>query len=190
MGRNKKLKPAELKAGVEAYFDAIRYTEKLFADVPMYQDDGRGNSVPVLDRFGHIQIRREAVIAANGAQAERTVWTQQPKIVDLCRTLGISPTTWESYGRDERYTETVQRAKGLVESYLQDKLLTKDGARGAQFALAHNFGWSDKHEIGLDERTQTSMAELSERMSMREKEDLLRQIGEKFANGGRKDDIE
>lgn len=190
MGKPKKLTPAELEAKTQAYFDAIRYTEKIFTEETMYQDDGRGNAIPMLDRFGHILKRRVPVIAVNGMHAEKTVWTVQPKIIDLCRSIGISTTTWEKYGKDPRYAQTVQRAREMVESYLQEKLMTKDGLRGAKFALEHNFGWTDKREIGFDEGTRESVASLAETMGMKEKENILRSISKQITDGGLFDDAE
>ena len=71
---------------------------------------------------------------AAGEPAEVTEYLIQPTISGICYDLGISRQTWSRYAKEKGYAETVERAKLRVETNLQNLLMQKNSARGAQFS--------------------------------------------------------
>lgn len=74
-------------------------------------------------------------------------------IPGLCLYLGISRETFCSYARGGRegrypieYTLVCEYAKQRVEDYYAQQLLTKEGQRGAQFALQCGYDWKTPKE--------------------------------------------
>lgn len=170
MPRFKKYRTAAaLQKGVDAYFDAISYEENVTVRVPTQQRD----------KDGHVIYEDKPVIARNGRQAVRTMWTEPPSIAGLCLSLGICRDTWAAYAKDEVFSDTVTRARGRVEAYLVGRLETK-GARGVIFNLQENFGWKERKELGLDAPTR---AAVGAGMSMAEKLELLKEMGLRVPGG-------
>ena len=55
-----------------------------------------------------------------------------------------------TYGKKDRYYDTIQRARERCEAYSEEQLYSRDGARGAQFALINNNdGWTDKKAVDI-----------------------------------------
>lgn len=42
------------------------------------------------------------------------------------------------------FMDTITRAKGRVERYAEERLFDRDGQRGAEFSLKHNYKWDSK----------------------------------------------
>lgn len=178
-GRPKKYSAAALEKAVEAYFNSISYRENIIRKVPEMDDKQR----PVLDDMGHQVYKFEPVVTADGKPAFATRWIEPPGIMALCLYLGIDRATFDRYGKmegetpeEERFRNTVTRARGRVEAYLVEQLENKSAARGAIFNLQQNFGWKDRKEISLDEGTQKAIS--ARGMTMEEKLALLREIGD------------
>lgn len=174
-GRPKKYGKKAFAAAVEDYFRRIRVTKSLLQARDVWQRDEQGRMVPVLDEYGH-QLKELAEVKNDaGTVVLVEEYVVPPSITALCLFLGISAETWSRYAKTEGYRETVTRARGRVEAYLQERVLEKNASMGARFSLEHNFGWKHKSEISLDEKTQQAVA--AGNLSASEKYDLLRKMG-------------
>lgn len=178
-GRPKKYTAAGFQRACEAYFDSICYREKRLKRVMVMNDDG----TPAMDDKGHIRHRYEQVKTADGKLAYETVWIEPPSLTGLCLYLGIDRATFSRYGtydpehpeESEKFCNTVTRARGRVEAYLESRLEDKSAARGAIFNLQQNFGWKERKELELGAGAQRAVASAS--MTMEEKLALLKEIG-------------
>lgn len=184
MGRQARKYTAKgLEKAIEAYFDSISYTRPLTERVAAETIGPDGIILAEKDAMGHQIYRQVPVITADGNQATEIVWTEPPDMVALCLRLGISRTTLWEYGRmtekDDpggRYRRAVRMAKDRIELYLARRLEDNKAARGAQFALEHNFGWKERREISLDEDTRKAVTETERPMTLKEKQQLLSQL--------------
>jgi len=178
-GRPKKYEPAGFQRACEAYFNSICYRKPKMRAVPVFDDEG----FPLLDDFGHQKIKFEQVITADKKPAFETVWIEPPSLTGLCLYLGIDRATFSRYGtydpehpeESEKFCNTVTRARGRVEAYLESRLEDKSAARGAIFNLQQNFGWKERKEVELGAGAQRAVASAS--MTMEEKLALLKEIG-------------
>lgn len=72
----------------------------------------------------------------------------------LAYALGMDRTSLIRYGKDERFYNSIKRAKQFVEQSLEEKLISTSGATiGIIFNLKNNYDWKDKQEIDADVRT-------------------------------------
>ena len=89
---------------------------------------------PILDRWGNPIIY--------GAKP--------PTVTGLALALGFKTrTSLIKYQNKKEFNDLILEAKSRVEEYCERQLFTRDGAKGAQFALMHNFGW--KNPVDEDE---------------------------------------
>ena len=56
-----------------------------------------------------------------------------------------------NYQGKKAFNDTITRAKSRCEEYAESRLYDRDGARGAQFSLEHNFKWLDQDKDGAGE---------------------------------------
>lgn len=69
-------------------------------------------------------------------------------ITGLANALGLTRQSLLNYSKDEKFFDTIMRAKQRVEEYVEERLFDKDGVNGAKFNLINNFSqWSDKQEV-------------------------------------------
>ena len=91
---------------------------------------------PILDRWGNPIIY--------GAKP--------PTVTGLALALGFKTrTSLIKYQNKKEFNDLILEAKSRVEEYCERQLFTRDGAKGAQFALMYNFGWKnpvDEEESG------------------------------------------
>ena len=74
-----------------------------------------------------------------------------PTVTGLALHLGFAATqSLFDYAKDERFSAIISRAKLRIESYLEERLMDRDGQRGAEFNLRCNYGWTDKREININ----------------------------------------
>jgi len=71
-----------------------------------------------------------------------------PTIAGLAYALDMTTETLRAYGEKNEFSATIQKAKQLVEIYLEEGLVQGRAAAGIIFNLKNNFGWVDKKEIG------------------------------------------
>lgn len=111
LGRPKKLTPAELRRGVEAYFASISYMEPVTREefVVLNTDPKTGAVEFLLDKMGHRAVRNVPVLGADGKPLMRLVYTQAPGDYGLCDFLKISRDTWDRYGRAVELLEERRR---------------------------------------------------------------------------------
>ncbi len=66
----------------------------------------------------------------------------------LCLYLDITRETLCQYEKDEIFSDTIKRAKGRIENWIEEHAMTRDiDNTSAIFNLKNNFGWRDKQEI-------------------------------------------
>lgn len=118
MGRPLKYKSVqELQAAIDAYFEDCKGT-------PLLDGDG----APVFDKFG----------------APVILGAHPPTVTGLALALGFtSRRDLLNYQGKAAFCNTVTRAKAKCEEYAESRLYDRDGARGAQFSLEHNFRWKN-----------------------------------------------
>lgn len=68
-----------------------------------------------------------------------------PTISGLAMSLDMTTETLRMYGKDDKFSATIRRAKQLVEMAWEQKLLTPGS--GPIFWLKNNAGWKDKQEV-------------------------------------------
>ncbi len=117
--------PKKMEKAIEEYFAKCEGT--------MLIDEGTG--LPVLTKAGQqIFINRKP-----------------PTVTGLTLHLGFAATqSLFDYAKDERFSAIISRAKLRIESYLEERLMDRDGQRGAEFNLRCNYGWTDKREININ----------------------------------------
>lgn len=72
-------------------------------------------------------------------------------ITGLCIALDITRETLNEYSKNEKFSDTIKKAKLKVENYLEKHLITDTSTTGIIFNLKNNFGWKDKQEnINVD----------------------------------------
>lgn len=108
--------PEEMQAVIDRYFEDCQ------GELLRNADDS-----PLLNKFGdpvYIKVK-------------------PPTITGLALALGF--TTRQSllnYQAKRAFVDTITRAKARVEAYAEGRLFDRDGARGAEFSLRHNFKWA------------------------------------------------
>ena len=74
-------------------------------------------------------------------------------VLGMCVHIGICRDTLIEYGKKSvEFSDTVKKAKGIIEAYAEECLFTNKNTAGIIFNLKNNFGWKDKREIGLNSR--------------------------------------
>lgn len=112
--------PEEMQEKIDAYFKACEGHPLLGA----YDE-------PVLDKFG-VPIKLDV---------------RPPTVTGLALALGFtSRQALLNYQAKKAFVDTVTRAKSRVEQYTEERLFDRDGQRGAEFSLQHNFRWMDDHD--------------------------------------------
>lgn len=110
--------PEEMQAVIDRYFLACQ-------GKPLLDNDGK----PTRDKFGEI-ILMDA---------------KPPTVTGLALALGFtSRQALLNYQAKKAFVDTVTRAKSRVEEYTEERLFDRDGQRGAEFSLKHNFRWEEK----------------------------------------------
>lgn len=114
-----------LQAAIDAYFEDCQ-------GKPLVDDKGNA----VTDKYG------EPVI----------VGAHPPTVTGLALALGFTNRqSLLNYQGKKQFLDTITRAKSRCEEYAESRLFDRDGARGAQFSLEHNFRWksddSDKETL-------------------------------------------
>lgn len=67
-----------------------------------------------------------------------------PTITGLALALGFaSRQALLNYSAKKAFNDTITRAKAQCEAYAEQRLYDRDGSRGAEFSLRHNFKWAE-----------------------------------------------
>lgn len=126
MARPPKYKTVDaLQAAIDAYFEDCQ-------GKPLVDDKGNA----VTDKYG------EPVI----------VGAHPPTVTGLALALGFTNRqSLLNYQGKKQFLDTITRAKSRCEEYAESRLFDRDGARGAQFSLEHNFRWLEQDKDGAGE---------------------------------------
>lgn len=175
MAQERKYTAKAFELAVEAYFRRITRTKRLVVAEPDGEEKN-GVFMAKTDMFGNMKNKYIQPTNAAGEPAEVTEYLIQPTISGICYDLGISRQTWSRYAKEKGYAETVERARLRVETNLQNLLMQKNSARGAQFSLQYNFGWTDKSASG-ENLTENETDSAVEDMPLKDKIGMLRELG-------------
>lgn len=140
--------------------------------------------------FGSITCTKDALDAAgekilndDGGPIRYTAYIRPPSISALCLFLGIEKRTWTNYADDPDLAPLVEQTKARMEAYLEEQLLIREkGVQGIIFNLQNNYGWKQKQEVELGEKTRKDMNVQS--MSLAEKLEACRKAAAIFGAGG------
>lgn len=76
-------------------------------------------------------------------------------ITGLADALDMSRQSLLNYSEDEKFFDTIMRAKRKCELYAEERLYDKDGNKGAMFSLSNNFEeWKNKQEVDANVNTE------------------------------------
>lgn len=135
-GRPKKYTKKKLREETERYFRSISRT------------------ILARDDTGGI-IRND-----DGDEIQLLQYVVPPSIAGLCLQLGIDRSTWQNYADPALHPEledVAAEARARIEAYLEQELLTREkGLQGIIFNLQNNYGWRQKQEVELGEKTRSS----------------------------------
>lgn len=124
-GRPRKWTSAKkLEEAIEEYFEACEGT-------------------PVRDEDGELLVYKGVIVYKD---------RKPPTISGLAYWLGFKSTqSLFDYQKEEKFSAIITRAKLRIESYLEERLMDRDGQRGAEFNLRCNFKWNDKQDMNNDD---------------------------------------
>lgn len=90
-----------------------------------------------LDGYGHPAMESRQVVDGNGELVWDIEWLRPPSVAGLCEYLDISRNTWASYCREPAMQDTTTRARGRIDAWQMEQLLSRPGkdVRGIEFAL-------------------------------------------------------
>ena len=129
-GRPKLYKTVEeLQAAIEDYFNSCwdyKVAKTNFGPV-MITNDETGEKEPLVE---WVQIKPYT-------------------IVGLANAIGMTRETLLQYQKDEKYSDTILRAKGVCHQYAEEQLFLNKSAHGPVFNLKNNYGWQDKTQQEL-----------------------------------------
>lgn len=177
MARERKYTSKAFQIAVEQYFRSITRRKRLILEEPdLVETKIKGEFKPKKEVFGQASKIYRQPVNQNGEPVEIEEYIIQPTISGICTELEISKQTWSRYSKMKGYAETVERARLRVETYLQDRLMEKNSARGAQFSLQYNFGWNDKPPAE-ENLSENNIASAVEDMPLKDKIGMLRELG-------------
>jgi hypothetical protein len=76
-----------------------------------------------------------------------TEWVSIPSILWLCEYLDIHRSTLIDYEEIPEFSNTIKKAKQIIEKYNAEQLYRKEQVTGIIFNLKNNFDWKDKSEV-------------------------------------------
>ena len=140
MSKEKTYTPAALKKAVDAYFNSISRTVTAQEKVPTGKKDSWGHEIYELQ-----DVRND-----KGELITYTEYVIPPMTLDLCLFLGITRQTLSNYEKDERYLDTITRARGRIEGCKARMLYTAKNVEGVKFDLECNHKWKREQKMELD----------------------------------------
>jgi hypothetical protein len=132
-GRPPKFKSKEdLEKKIQAYFDSC--FEEVWEDRPKRDDKGD----IILDKDGnkieeHVKVRKNI---------------RPLTITGLATALDTTRETLLDYQGKKRYSDTIKKAKGMIENFTEEKLFSNNVA-GVIFNLKNNYDWKDSAALEL-----------------------------------------
>lgn len=102
----------------------------------------------------------EIICGDDGREITVTQYIRPPSVSGLCLYLGIDRTTWFNYCDEKahpEFREITAMTRGRLEAYLEEQLLMREkGVQGIIFNLQNNYGWKQRQEVELGEKTRKS----------------------------------
>ena len=102
-----------------------------------------------------------------------------PTIPAMCLRLGITPRTWRNYCDENKHPEfakVTSMTMAVLEAWLANESVTREKSlQGILFNLKNNYGWTDKQEIELGEKTRQTI-KTHDALSLEEKIAYLSQM--------------
>lgn len=119
-----------------------RYTtvEQMYDDIFDYFNECKGREM--LDQDGDVVLNRDGEPVMVGKE--------HPTLSGLAFSLGMTRETLYKYHKDDEFKELLDYAKTYIENYTEQKLFDRNTARGAEFSLSNNFGWSQKQDQNVN----------------------------------------
>ena len=77
-------------------------------------------------------------------------WIKRVSLGDLAIHLGMYVQDLWAYGQRDEYSETVKKAKNIVENYYEKVLQENRNPAGICFILKNGFGWRDVQDIKVE----------------------------------------
>lgn len=109
--------PAEMQKKIDEYFEMCK-------------------GEPMLNPSGEPFLNKQGEIIYKGVHP--------PTVTGLALALGFtSRQALINYQGKKDFVDTVTRAKMIIEQYCEERLFDKDGHKGAEFSLYHNFRWKN-----------------------------------------------
>ena len=126
--------PEQLEGLIKDYFDSITIS------VPRTKQNTNPDK-DVDDDF------REPILNNLWEQIVDTEWVSIPSILWLCEYLDIHRSTLIDYEEIPEFSNTIKKAKQIIEKYNAEQLYRKEQVTGIIFNLKNNFDWKDKSEV-------------------------------------------
>jgi len=126
--------PEQLEGLIKDYFDSITIS------VPRTKSNTNPDK-DVDDDF------REPILNNLWEQIVDTEWVSIPSILWLCEYLDIHRSTLIEYEELNEFSNTIKKAKQIIEKYNAEQLYRKEQVTGIIFNLKNNFDWKDKSEV-------------------------------------------
>lgn len=126
--------PEQLEGLIKEYFDSITISK------PRTKQNTNPDK-EVDDDF------KEPILNNLGEQIIDTEWVSIPSILWLCEYLDIHRSTLIEYEEMNEFSNTIKKAKQIIEKYNAEQLYRKEQVTGIIFNLKNNFDWKDKSEV-------------------------------------------
>lgn len=126
---------------------AYETPEQMQSVIDRYFEDCKGERLK--DKYGDYIYDKNGRLIIEGRRP--------PTVTGLALALGFtSRQALMNYQAKKAFVDTVTRAKTRCEEYAEQRLYDKDGSRGAEFSLRHNFKWAqdetDSDDLKLVEK--------------------------------------
>lgn len=122
------------------------------------------------------------ILNDDGETIRKLQFVVPPSIGGLCLYLGIDRSTWQNYCDGKlhpEFREVTALTRGRIEAWLEEQLLTREkGVQGIIFNLQNNYGWRQKQEVELGDKTRKSIQ--TEGMSLYDKLAAIAQAQEEI----------
>lgn len=140
-----------LKKKILEYFASITITRPRTVSVfDHYEKDENGK-----DKAVYVD---EPLLNNLGEQVFETIWLEKPSILSMCLYLKITRETLIHMSKNpiidketnevkQDFSDTIKKAKSVIEQYKADQLDRSSQVAGIIFDLKYNFGWRDDNEL-------------------------------------------
>lgn len=158
---------------------SVKYTKKTLKDKVQKYFNSISRTVTLKDSKG------EEVLNDEGLPITSRVFHVPPTAASLCLFLGIDTDTWGLYSDRELYPEFAEitsYANTVFEAYLVEQSLTREkSVQGILFNLQNNYGYKQKQEIELGEKTRDAASVAN--LTMAEKFALISSVKKSLLSG-------